>query len=117
MYNIFKSMKTAPVLYHHRSDYDRVMNRSQFRVPQWLALLLVGVVGAAALMAIGMLVTSIVNTPTVWFTYAGPNERGELVKVQIGSEIILAKDLTREQKNKILRGSYEIEYEDPRARK
>ena len=108
-------MKTNIVLHHHRSEFDRVMTRPQVEVPRWLLLLLAGVVGVGAMVAIGMLIMSVVNTPTVWFTYVGHNERGELVKVQIGDEVILAKDLTKERRRQILSSGYNIEYVDPRG--
>ena len=80
-------------------------------------MLLAGVGGVAAIAAVVMFMLSIANTPTVWFTYVGPNERGELVKVEVGGEIILAKDLTPERRKKILSGTYDIEYVDPREKR
>lgn len=110
-------MKTTVVLRHSESEYDRVMRKPHVEVPPWFLVLLAGVVGTVGVAAIAMFMLNVANTPTVWFTYVGPNEQGELVKVEVAGEVILAKDLTFERRKKILSGTYDIEYVDPREKK
>jgi len=104
----------VPCIRHHRSEFDRVMGRPHIEVPHWLLKLLAGVIVAGALALSTVFVLNTINTPTVWFEHAEGDSLGRLVKVQIGKKVIYAEELTQTERKKILSGSYDIEYVDPR---